>query len=347
MRAGLSCVTFLLAAIAAAFFMPSTSQAHDPRPLHITMTADQDGAVILRSKIPNSLSAKLLPLIWLEAPCTSNTQSDTRLIANSYVTQTHYTCDAAARLSLRIEYPYGNPSLSALIHLRRDTQEIRTLLSPGTSSWQEPSVIATSDDVDTKATPQAETHDLNFLDLGIRHILSGYDHLAFVLGLLLIAGHRLRIIWAVTSFTLGHSISLIAASFGFLTINIGFVEILIAASILLLARELYERDGQTLIWRFPALLALGFGLIHGLGFASVLTELEIGADNLLWSLINFNIGVEIGQLGFVFVVLALFAILERSPLRVSLLLRRRAVSAVIGVGASYWIIERLVSVGLF
>ncbi len=329
--------------LAVALTMPSSSRAHDPRPLHISLIVNTDGMVSLRSKIPNSLSPKLLPVIWLSPPCSRDSQSDLQLIENSFISESRYQCGASLP-RLQIEYPYGNPSLSTLVHLRRGDDEIRALLPPGENSWQETSAAAASEAPASRAATQ---DDLNFFDLGVRHILSGYDHLAFVLGLLLIAGQRVRIIWAVTSFTLGHSLSLIAASFGLVSIDIGFVEIMIALSILLLGRELYDNDSRGLIWRFPAALAFGFGLVHGLGFASVLTDLEIARDDLLWSLVYFNIGVEIGQLGFVFMVLAVLALLARSPLSPPPVLLRRGVSALIGIGASYWLVERLVTAGLF
>lgn len=325
------------------FAMLSSSNAHDPRPLHITLNIAAEGVISVRNKIPNSLSPKLLPVIWLSPPCLHSSQSDLQLIENSFISVSQYQC-GTTQPRLQIDYPYGNPSLSTLVHLRRGDDEIRVLLPPGENSWQEPSKNEGSE---THARHTETQNDLNFLGLGIRHILSGYDHLAFVLGLLLIAGQRARIIWAVTSFTLGHSLSLIAASFGLVSVDIGFVEIMIALSILLLARELYDSQSRSLIWRFPAALAFGFGLVHGIGFASVLTDLEIAPDDLLWSLINFNIGVEIGQLGFVFIVLVALALLERLPVSPSATLKRRSVSALIGIGASYWLVERFVTAGLF
>ncbi len=334
----LCCLTF-----AVQWATLSSSHAHDPRPLHITLTAKDDGTVSLRSKIPNSLSPKLVPAIRLAPPCNRTSQSDLRLIENSFIADGQYQC-GQAQLSLEISYPYGNPSLSTLVHVRRGNDDSRILLPPGVNTWHEPLATENRDSPELRDNSQ---DDLNFLGLGIRHILSGYDHLAFVLSLLLIAGGRRRVIWAVTSFTLGHSMSLIAASFGLVSIDIGFVEIMIAASIVLLARELYDAEANSLIWRFPAALAFGFGLIHGLGFASVLTDLDIAADDLLWSLIQFNIGVEIGQIGFVVIVIATLALLARSPIRPAQISQRRTISAIIGIGASYWLVERFVTAGLF
>ena len=140
-----------------------------------------------------------------------------------------------------------------------------------------------------------------FLFLGIEHILTGYDHLAFLFALLL-AGSTLReILRIITSFTLAHSISLALATFNILTISPAIVEPLIAVSIVYVGCENLFRRSLNYRW----LLTFGFGLIHGLGFASVLRELNIGKAGgaAIIPLLSFNLGVELGQVAIAAVVL--------------------------------------------
>jgi hydrogenase/urease accessory protein HupE len=153
----------------------------------------------------------------------------------------------------------------------------------------------------------------SYLTLGIGHILSGYDHLLFVLGLVLIVKNRFLLFKTITAFTVAHSITLGAATLGFVNVSQTPTEAVIALSILFLAGELaHGRRGKPgLTERFPWLVALTFGLLHGLGFAGALTSVGLPQSDIPLALLLFNIGVEIGQLMFVFTVLAIIAILMR------------------------------------
>jgi hydrogenase/urease accessory protein HupE len=131
--------------------------------------------------------------------------------------------------------------------------------------------------------------------LGVEHILSGYDHLLFVIGLLFLVGFQRRLVWTISAFTLAHSLTLASAALGWLTLRAPPVEACIALSIVLVAYEALQKE-QTLSRRWPALVAFGFGLVHGLGFAGVLQEIGLPQQHLLAALLAFNVGVEIGQL---------------------------------------------------
>jgi hypothetical protein len=145
-----------------------------------------------------------------------------------------------------------------------------------------------------------------FLSLGIEHILSGPDHLLFVLGLLLIVRGRLMLLKTVTGFTAGHSLTLAWATLGRVSLSVPLLNTLIALSILFLAPEVLRagRGGSSFTIRYPWVVAFGFGLLHGLGFASGLSALGLGSGQLVVALLLFNVGVELGQLAFVFGVLA-------------------------------------------
>lgn len=148
---------------------------------------------------------------------------------------------------------------------------------------------------------------LDFLTLGLRHILTGPDHLLFVLGLLLLVRDRWTLLKTVSAFTLAHSVTLAAATFGLVSLPLPLLNALIALSILFLAPEIIRarRGGTSLTIRRPWLIAFGFGLLHGLGFASGLSGLGLDRKALLLALVLFNVGVEIGQMLFVALVLAL------------------------------------------
>ena len=143
--------------------------------------------------------------------------------------------------------------------------------------------------------------------LGVEHILSGIDHLLFVVGLLFLVGFRRRLIGTISAFTLAHSLTLACSVFGWITLRPPPVEATIAMSIVLVACEaLRERD--TLARRLPALVSFLFGLVHGLGFAGALKDIGLPQSHLPLALLSFNVGVELGQLMMVLVAFALVRI---------------------------------------
>jgi hydrogenase/urease accessory protein HupE len=147
--------------------------------------------------------------------------------------------------------------------------------------------------------------------LGMEHIWSGIDHLMFVFGLLLLVGWGSRLLWTITAFTLGHSITLALVTLGFFDYPVSLVEFTIALSIFVLALELARSDEGGLFRRYPWWLAGGFGLLHGMGFAGALAEAGLPQDNVPLALLFFNVGIEIGQLTFIFIVMAIWWLLRR------------------------------------
>ncbi len=147
----------------------------------------------------------------------------------------------------------------------------------------------------------------SFLLLGVEHILTGPDHLLFVLGLLLLVRDRWMLVKTVSAFTAAHSITLAAATLALISLPLPLLNALIALSILFLAPEVIRaaRGGTSLTIRHPWIVAFAFGLLHGMGFASGLTSLDLDRSTLAGALVLFNVGVEIGQLGFIALVLAL------------------------------------------
>lgn len=172
-----------------------------------------------------------------------------------------------------------------------------------------------------------------YLWLGVEHIWFGADHLLFVFGFVLLVADPRRLAGAVTGFTVGHSLTLAAASLGALSLPQAPVEAAIAASILLLAVEL-TRDGG-LARRRPWAVAGAFGLLHGFGFAGALASLGLPASGRVGALLAFNVGVELGQLAFVALVLVGARLV---PWIASL--RPLAVYSM-GTLATFWLLERV------
>lgn len=179
--------------------------------------------------------------------------------------------------------------------------------------------------------------------LGIEHILLGVDHLLFVFALLLIVNNTRRLIVTITAFTVAHSITLGAATLGFVNVPQKPVEAVIALSILFLAVEIIHgkqgRPGYAARW--PWLVAFIFGLLHGFGFAGALSEVGLPERAIPLALIFFNIGVELGQLFFVTGIVAITLLMHELKQQVFLNRAETVVIYVIGGLSSFWLVERI------
>ncbi len=151
----------------------------------------------------------------------------------------------------------------------------------------------------------------DYTELGFEHIWGGIDHLMFVFGLLLLVGGGRRLVWTITAFTVGHSITLSLVTLGYFKYPVAWVEFAIALSIFVLAVELTRADKGDLLRRYPWWLAGGFGLLHGMGFAGALAETGLPQENLPLALLFFNVGIEVGQLVFILAALALWQLFKR------------------------------------
>ncbi|MEM1414345.1 MAG: HupE/UreJ family protein [Myxococcota bacterium] len=184
-----------------------------------------------------------------------------------------------------------------------------------------------------------------YLRLGTEHVLGGPDHLLFVLGLLLLLRGRFRpVALTLTAFTLGHSVTLGLAALGVIPVAGAGAEAVIALSLLLLAVELTREGPPTLTRRRPGLVAAGFGLVHGLGFAGALREAGLPEDAVPTALLAFNLGVELGQLLFVAAALLLAALAARVLPRLAPLAERGAIT-LLGTAGAYWFFFRLAELG--
>jgi len=203
-----------------------------------------------------------------------------------------------------------------------------------------------------RATPDAPMVELSasvstpgvaktYFLLGVEHILFGIDHLLFVLALILLISGVRRLVETITAFTVAHSITLMIASLGWLSLPSAPVEAVIALSIVFLANEIASKRSGTirLSERQPWLVAFIFGLLHGFGFAGALAEIGLPEGDVPAALLTFNLGVEAGQLAFLAAVLVLLAGIARLQLRPQF---DGSASYAIGITASVWLLQRIV-----
>jgi len=182
---------------------------------------------------------------------------------------------------------------------------------------------------------------ITYFVLGVEHIWFGFDHLLFVLGLVLLISGKWRVIKTITAFTIAHSVTLIATTLGWVSLSIKPVEAVIALSILFLAVEIIhkEKHSQSFTERKPWIISASFGLLHGFGFAGALSDIGMPYQDVPTALFTFNIGVEFGQVVFVlFLLFALYLIDQfrmRRPTEV-------LASYAIGSLSVFWLIERLI-----
>ena len=225
--------------------------------------------------------------------------------------------------------------------LENTVSDVLVRIAPLGQPVQAARLTADQTHITVRAKPDRLNVARTYFVLGVEHILTGYDHLLFVVSLVLLLQTGWRIAKTVTSFTLAHSITLAGASLGFLGLPRAPVESTIALSIIFLAVEIVKSDGVHLRWseRYPWAVAFGFGLLHGFGFAGALAEIGLPPGETPVALLTFNLGVEAGQLiivGATLCGMAAVARLARGQLR----LARVSAAYVIGALSSAWFIAR-------
>ncbi len=311
--------------------LPLLGLGHDSRPLYVELDALDDGTYLLAWKVPPSIALADMPNLHLGPQCSLSglAQPLTKRRANQRLFQ---CATETGPTRLILEYPGANPSLSTMVRYQR---------------WQgQPLVIHAAPQVSSVTLGNAGGMQgtlWQYLQLGVRHIAGGYDHLLFVACLLLLSLNLRRLLLAITGFTLAHSITLALAALEVWRVPVVPTEAVIALSILFLAAEL-ARQQQTLAWRYPGLVATLFGLLHGFGFASVLAEIGLPQGEIVTALLGFNLGVEVGQLAFVGLLLALgvgWRSWVQRPLGLTSAAAKVIAAYPIGVLACFWFWQRL------
>lgn len=205
---------------------------------------------------------------------------------------------------------------------------------------------------EAQAAPGSLEVSKTYFVLGVEHILLGIDHLLFVLGLLFLVTGWKRLVATVTAFTVAHSVTLAAATLGWVRVAQAPVEAVIALSIMFVAAEILRcaHREPTLATRAPWIVALVFGLLHGFGFAAALRDVGLPQKDVPLALLFFNVGVEVGQLLFIAAIIAALSLLtrlvrkqgsqENGPWHSEALLRT-PVAYAIGTMAAFWAVQRI------
>lgn len=318
---------FLLLAIVAA-----AATAHEARPAYLQLHQIDAETYDAFWKVPGLGEDKRLAIHVQFAPGTDTVGTPSVSFANNAFLQrwrVHRTGGFDGS-SIRIEGLEATLT-DALVRIERldgTTQTVK--LSPSSPAFT------------VEAEPGRWEVARAYLSLGIEHILLGIDHLLFVLALMILIKDTKRMFWTITSFTAAHSLTLAAATLGWIHVPIPPVEAGIALSIVFLASEIvHSRAGRpSLTYRKPWIVAFVFGLLHGLGFANALSEVGLPANAIPTALLFFNVGVEIGQLMFIAGVLAIVAAGRRLALP-SVVWNWRLPVYAIGAVASCWTIQRV------
>ena len=335
MRAG-RCSALLAVTLCA---LPALAHRLSPAFFGLTETEPNVFAVQWKVSISGGLAAVLEPQV--PAGCS---------LAQAVRT---YVLDDVRLQHATLECPTGLPGQAFAVNGLAETQTdvlLRVDYLNGSSSTQRLTPAAPS----AVIPEQPSTFDVvrTYLVLGVEHILLGIDHLLFVLALLLLVNGVGRLVATVTAFTVAHSITLGAATLGFVHVPSAPVEAIIALSILFLASELARRravaDGadaaaSNLTTRFPWVVAFAFGLLHGFGFAGALSEVGVPERAVPLALLFFNVGVELGQLLFIAAVFGFAWLVQQTAVRVPRSWQR-AVAYGIGSVAAFWVVERTMGV---
>jgi hydrogenase/urease accessory protein HupE len=321
--------------LAAAFFLgPAVARAHPLAPALLQIDEHEDGTADVAWKIP------LLRV--------RGSHSEPELPANCRQLEQPAATEGTDSVTLRWRIDCGADGLAghtiAVRGLETSKTDALVRVSLADGRLVRGVVRPFSPTIEIPLSERPPSVFGGYLQLGFDHILEGVDHLLFVFGLLLLATSTRLLIETITAFTVGHSVTLTLAAFGLADVPQAPVEVLIAASIFVLAIELaHGRENpaqQSLLRRYPWLMAFLFGLLHGLGFAGALRAIGLPEGDLPLALLSFNIGIELGQLTFVAAVLAAGYLLRR------VLARRPAWSEwvpiyAMGCLSAYWMLARL------
>lgn len=320
-------VTLLLAAC----WGVGVVHAHELRPGYLELREIDPHHYDLLWKVPAKGDQRLGLYVRLPDGC-EGPAPKTRFVAGAYIERWRVTCENGLA--------GGEVAIDGLSRTRTDVLARVQRLDGGSQT-----VRLTPDAASFAVTGTPSTVQLAkaYTALGIEHILLGVDHLLFVLGLLWIVRDLWMLVKTITAFTVAHSITLAAATFGWIGVPEQPVNGAIALSIVFIAVEAAKvRRGEGgLTARFPWVVAFAFGLLHGLGFASALTKLGLPPTEIPLALLFFNVGVEIGQIAFVLLALAVAWSLRILQARWPRWGEAAAVYAV-GAVASFWFIERTV-----
>ncbi len=328
---GLLLGALLLALVALAGAAPARAHQFAPALLEIDEVSADEAAVRWKQPVVRVQGSRLRPVLPVE--CEGLGDPEVQQEGTGIRARWRMRCPGGLTgKSVGVEGIAGSQADVLLRITLRDGRRIRHVLKAEAPSFT----------IDADSSRAGVFKD--YAALGVEHILRGWDHLLFVLALVLLVGWGRPLLWTITSFTAGHSVTLALASLGVVHVPQAPIEAAIALSIYFLAVELTSvRKGErTLTQRAPWAVAAGFGLLHGLGFAGALAEVGLPTAEIPLALFSFNVGIELGQLAFIGAVLLVVAALRRAP--VAWPHWSKAVPAYgIGTMAILWFLQRAVS----
>jgi hypothetical protein len=330
-------IRLLLLVCAIVALAPSAS-AHEIRPAFLEIREVEPGTYDVLWKTPAQGDMRLALNVALPKTCANTGEPRTRMVDAAVIQQWRVRCvGGLVGKQLAIENLgqtltdtiVSFEPLAGVVETLRLTPDAPHVTIPAKQTWTE--VAAT------------------YFRLGVEHIWGGFDHLMFVLALLILIGARRPLIGAVTAFTVAHSLTLAGTTLGWVHLPSAPVEALIALSIMFVAAEIMRvRAGSdSLTARLPWLASFSFGLLHGFGFAGALREIGIPEDSVVPALLFFNVGVEAGQLTFIASVLSLTWVWRKlgptlSPRGAELVWRVPVY--VIGAVSAFWFVARTIGV---
>ena len=292
-------------ALIAGLLLAATASAHEARPAYLEIRETAPGQFRLLWRTPVLAGMRLPVALRLPDDVRNLKEPVVQELADSLVERRWIDAGPDGLAGRRIEFPGLQLTITdTLVRVEMlDGRRWTTIVHPS-QPWM---AIAVSQ----SGWEMAGT----YVAQGIRHILFGADHLLFVLGLLLIVADRWMLLKTVTAFTVAHSITLAIATLGYAEVPMMPLNAAIALSILFLGPEIVRvwRGETSFTIRHPWVVAFAFGLLHGFGFASALVGAGLPRRELPLALVSFNVGVELGQLGFIALILALeraFVLLE-------------------------------------
>jgi hydrogenase/urease accessory protein HupE len=323
----------LLSLLATAIAVMPSACAHEIRPAYLQIDEIGPGRYQLIWRTPVLSGMRLPVVLRLPDDIRDVTEPATQELSDSLIERHVFDAGARGLAGKRIEFVGLQATITdVLVRVQMlDGTRATTLVRPS-QPWV---------DIATLQGPLAIAGA--YLAHGIEHILLGVDHLLFVLGLVLLVNNLWMLIKTITAFTVAHSITLALATFGYASIPVAPLNATIALSILFLGPEIVRarRGGTNLTIRQPWIVAFAFGLLHGFGFASGLSQMGLPQSEIPLALFSFNAGVELGQLGFVAMVLLLNGSLRVLEVRWPRAVEFLPAYAVGGLGA-YWTIDRLI-----
>jgi len=306
-------------------------QAHEVRPAYLEVSEESTGDYAMLWKVPAKANMRMGLYLQLPSQCQQVGLPDKRIEDGAYLERSRLHCAAGLEGKvIRISGLESTLTDALVRYVRQDgsVQVIRVLpQSPVFTLQTSPSVWATMG---------------TYLQLGMEHILTGFDHLLFVFALMILVKNRRRLITTISAFTLAHSITLVTTTLGWFTLSQKPIEVIIVLSIVFLACEIMRssRSQPGITSRSPWLIAFCFGLLHGFGFAGALMEIGLPQTDMPIAILMFNLGVEIGQLIFIVCATLLMWLLCKIT-AVNMRRGEMLLSYMIGSCGTFWLFEMM------